>query len=101
MIALAAPRPAPVLHRSSGVTMTAPHPSPVEEFAIGALLPCPFCGGEPAVEPDPWLGECVRVACGNDACRVAPRTEYLLVRFADELREAWNGRDEETADPGA
>ncbi len=99
MIALAAPRPAPGLHRS--VTMTTPHPSPVEEIALGALLPCPFCGGLPAVEPDPWLGECVRVACGNDACRVAPKTEYLLVRFADELREAWNGREEETADPAS
>jgi hypothetical protein len=97
MIALAAPRPAPVFHRSSGVTMTTPHP-PVEEIAIGALLPCPFCGGEPAVEADPWLGECVRVACANDACRVAPKTEYLLVRFADELREAWNGRDEEAGE---
>lgn len=98
MIALAAPRPAPVLNGSSRMTMTTLHPSPAEELAIGALLPCPFCGGEPAVEPDPWLGECVRVACGNGACRVAPKTEYLLVRFADELREAWNGRDEDAAD---
>ncbi len=98
MIALAARRPAPVLNGSSRMAMTTLHPSPVEEFAVGALLPCPFCGGEPAVEADPWLGECVRVTCGNDACRVAPKTEYLLVRFADELREAWNGREEEEAD---
>lgn len=96
MIALAAPRPAPVPQRPSRVTMTTLHAPPAEESAIGTLLPCPFCGGEPAVEPDPWMGECVRIACGSDACRVAPKTEYLLVRFADELREAWNGRSEET-----
>ena len=60
--------------------------------AVGPLLPCPFCGGEAALEPDPWLDESVRVACGNDACRVQPRTEYLLLCYADELRAAWNGR---------
>ena len=59
---------------------------------VGPLRPCPFCGGEATLEPDPWLAESVRIACGNAACRVGPRTEYLLVRFADELREAWNGR---------
>ncbi len=58
----------------------------------GALRPCPFCGGEAAVEPDPWLDESVRIACGNDACRVRPRTESLLACYAGELREAWNAR---------
>jgi hypothetical protein len=61
-------------------------------LAGSALRPCPFCGGEAAVEPDPWLDECVRITCGNDACRVKPRTEYLLACYADELREAWNAR---------
>ncbi len=70
----------------STVTLTLP------QVEVGLLLPCPFCGGGARLEPDPWQGESVRIACGNDACRVTPRTEYLLVRFADELRAAWNGR---------
>ena len=93
MIALAAPQ----TRRTSMTTLTTPRPPHVD---IGALRPCPFCGCEAALEPDPWLGECVRIACGSDACRVAPRTEYLLVRYADELREAWNGRSGE-ADPAS
>lgn len=56
------------------------------------LRPCPFCGAGAAVEPDPWLDGSVRITCGNDACRVRPRTEYLLACYADELREAWNAR---------
>lgn len=60
----------------------------------GTLLPCPFCGGAPTVEPDPWLGLSIRVACGNTACRIGPRTEYLLVCYAEELRAAWNERPE-------
>ena len=68
--------------------------------AVGPLRPCPFCGGEAALEPDPWLDESVRIACGNGACRVTPRTEYLLPRFADELRAAWNGRAAPRADAG-
>lgn len=59
---------------------------------LGTLLPCPFCGGPAAVERDPWQGESIRVACASAACRVAPRTEYLLVCFADELRAGWNRR---------
>jgi hypothetical protein len=61
-------------------------------LAGSALRPCPFCGGEAAVEPDPWLDDSVRIACGNDACRVKPRTEYLLACYADELLQAWNAR---------
>jgi hypothetical protein len=60
--------------------------------ALGPLRPCPFCGGAAVVEPSPWLRESVRIACGNEACRVTPRTEYLLLGFADELCTAWNGR---------
>lgn len=62
------------------------------QAAADLLLPCPFCGGEATLEPDPSLPEIVRIACGNGACRVMPRTEYLLDRFADELVAAWNGR---------
>lgn len=59
---------------------------------VGPLRPCPFCGGEATLEADPWLAGSVRIACGNEACRVAPRTEYLLLSFADELSAAWNER---------
>ncbi len=63
-------------------------PPPVK----GALLPCPFCGGAAAVEPDPWHGESARITCANDECAVSPKTEYLLLCFGDEMREAWNRR---------
>lgn len=59
---------------------------------VGALLPCPFCGGDAAVEPDRWRGESVRIACANDGCAVRPKTEFLLAAYSDELRAAWNGR---------
>lgn len=61
-------------------------------LAVDTLRPCPFCGAEAAVEPDPRLDGSVRIACGSDACSVRPRTEYLLACYADELRVAWNGR---------
>jgi hypothetical protein len=61
---------------------------------VGPLRPCPFCGAAPRVERNPWLDESVRIACGNEACGVRPRTEYLLLRFAGELRDAWNARPE-------
>lgn len=60
--------------------------------AVGPLRPCPFCGGAAVVEADPRLAESVRVACGSGACRVQPRTEYLLACYAGELAAAWNGR---------
>lgn len=71
------------------VTQSMTSPPRVEP---GLLRPCPFCGGEAALEPDPWLPDSFRITCGNDGCRVTPRTEYLLARYADELVEAWNGR---------
>jgi hypothetical protein len=60
--------------------------------ALGPLRPCPFCGAAATVEADPWLRESLRITCGNDACRVRPRTESLLACYADELCEAWNAR---------
>ena len=59
---------------------------------VGLLRPCPFCGGDAALEPDPWLAEGFRIACGSEACGVKPRTESLLACYADELCAAWNGR---------
>jgi hypothetical protein len=65
---------------------------PLPRAAVGPLRPCPFCGDAATVEASPWLAESVRICCGNDACGVQPKTEYLLVRYADELSAAWNGR---------
>jgi restriction alleviation protein Lar len=74
---------------STMATRSTLHPP---RISVGPLLPCPFCGGAATVEPDPWLDESVRIACGNEACRVRPRTESLLACYADELRAAWNAR---------
>lgn len=65
---------------------------PLPRAVVGPLRPCPFCGNAATVETSPWLAESVRIACGNDACGVQPKTEYLLVRYAGELSAAWNGR---------
>lgn len=66
--------------------------APAPRVFVDPLRPCPFCGGEAALEPAPWLEETVRIGCGNEACPVRPRTEYLLACYADELCAAWNGR---------
>ena len=68
--------------------------------SVGPLRPCPFCGGGATLERDPRLDESMRIACGNAACRVSPRTEYLLACFADELRAAWNARPDAADAPG-
>ncbi|HEX8693541.1 MAG TPA: nuclear transport factor 2 family protein [Longimicrobium sp.] len=78
-------------------TVSPVHPARTD---VGPLRPCPFCGGAAALEPDPWLDESVRVACGNGACPVKPKTEYLLACYAGELRAAWNGRAEQSTVPG-
>ena len=59
---------------------------------VDPLRPCPFCGAAPVLEPDPWTGQSVRIACGSGACGIRPATEYLLPDYADELCRAWNGR---------
>jgi len=63
------------------------------------LRPCPFCGAEAALEPDPWLDRSLRIVCGNDACPVRPRTETLLDGYADELCAAWNARPASGGEP--
>lgn len=70
-------------------------PAPAADFArdlAGELLCCPFCGRAPAWEHHPDIHEIVRLACGDGACAIQPRTEYLLVEYAGTLRDAWNGR---------
>ena len=67
---------------------------------VGPLRPCPFCGAAATLEPAPWMDESVRIGCGNDACRVMPKTEYLLVCYADELAAAWNARPAPAPRPG-
>ena len=62
------------------------------ESLLAGLLPCPFCGGAAVMEPYPECGDVVRIACASEACLVMPRTGYLLVAYADELRSAWNVR---------
>ena len=37
------------------------------DAGMGLLRPCPFCGAEAVLEPDPWLDESLRIVCGNDA----------------------------------
>lgn len=56
------------------------------------LAACPFCGAAPTWERFPADASIVRIACVNRACGVAPRTEYLLADFADELRASWSAR---------
>jgi hypothetical protein len=62
------------------------------ENATTPLRPCPFCGAPATLEPDPRLDGSLRIACGNDACGVRPRTEPLLACYAEELWAAWNRR---------
>ncbi|HST57959.1 MAG TPA: Lar family restriction alleviation protein [Longimicrobium sp.] len=66
---------------------------------VAPLRPCPFCGAEAALEPDPWLDESLRIVCGNEACGVRPRTETLLACYADELCAAWNARPAPPREP--
>jgi hypothetical protein len=82
------PQPEQTIVMTSEGTMHPPR------AVVGPLRPCPFCGGAATLEADPWLDESLRIACGNDACRVRPRTESLLVCYADELCAAWNARPE-------
>jgi hypothetical protein len=55
-------------------------------------LPCPFCGRDPVWEHHPDVYEIARLSCGNEACAIQPRTQYLLIEYADGLRDAWNRR---------
>lgn len=56
------------------------------------LRPCPFCGASAEVVRHPEIAEILRVACTATACRVQPRTEFLLEEYAEELWSAWNMR---------
>jgi hypothetical protein len=61
-------------------------------MTMDPLRTCPFCGADAVLEPSRVLRESIRITCGNDACGVRPRTEYLLACYADELCAAWNAR---------
>lgn len=67
---------------------TLPSPRQVAE----GVVPCPFCGGEPAWEHHPEVFEIVRLSCADEACAIQPCTQFLLVEYAESLREAWNRR---------
>lgn len=57
------------------------------------LLPCPFCGGEPEVEPSYRRGQnepsTVVVACRSDDCTVAVGARGDTV---EEATKRWNER---------
>lgn len=77
------------------LTCTRPRPAPCETTAeerTTRLRACPFCGAPAVREAHPSLADAVRIACGDEACGVRPRTEYLLAEFAAELEAAWNRR---------
>lgn len=80
--------------------MLSQHTMQLPRAITGPLRPCPFCGGKARVEQAPWLDESVRIACGNDACAVQPRTEYLLLDYLNELCAAWNARPADDAGNG-
>ena len=54
------------------------------------LLPCPFCGAAPTIEP--WHGGGPRkqlVSCSNEDCRVRPQ---VTGETAKRARLYWNTR---------
>ena len=60
--------------------------------AINAMLPCPFCGVKPII--DPWHGggpQKKRISCDNDACQVAPAVCGETTKLAVEY---WNTRED-------
>lgn len=55
------------------------------------LLPCPFCGTQPTMEP--WHGGGPKkrmISCANETCRVSPMTTGSTPSLA---ARAWNHRE--------
>ena len=52
------------------------------------LLPCPFCGSEPAVSNDRTFRGLFSIGCQKEHC-LQPRTQWLSL---DECAQTWNLR---------
>ncbi|MDE6261581.1 MAG: Lar family restriction alleviation protein [Oscillospiraceae bacterium] len=54
------------------------------------LLPCPFCGGDPAIHSYRRLGSWYRIHCAGDGCLMVPVTYNY--RDLEQAVAAWNQR---------
>lgn len=57
------------------------------------LLPCPFCGGEPAIHSYRWRGIYYRIFCIGDDCPIRPVTQNN--RILEQAAADWNHRPKE------
>ena len=59
---------------------------------MAELKPCPFCGGRAFVKNSGVYaaGFAYRVYCGNEDCKIEPKTHAYFQR--EQAIEAWNRR---------
>jgi hypothetical protein len=65
-----------------------PHPL-INPFPMPELLPCPFCGAVPEMQPAHAHG--FFVSCENPACPIAPETTHNT-DTPEQAAERWNQR---------